>query len=664
MSVGGMTRLHTCPNGHHWPALTARPSAPDDPGLVCPVCGTMADTAAAVMPWPPPKDGTDAAAGTTAVRDLDPGQTSVTSGPAIAGFEMFGELGRGGMGIVYKARSLDQDRLVAIKVIRKDRLTHGDAVKRFRREAQAAARLAHPNVVRVIDSDHEGELHFLVMEYVDGVTLHRLVERDGPLAPADACEYLRQAALGLQHIHEQALVHRDIKPGNLMLTQPAAAGVSRPIRLVKILDMGVARLHQLGDSPLETLTTLTQDGAVVGTADFIAPEQLENPHGADIRADLYSLGCTFYSLLTGQVPFPGGTLIQKLDRQRWETPPAVSQLRPEVPPPVAAVIHKLMAKKPAERYQTPADLAAAVERLSQAGFPAAVPRHEALRCEGHRDAVWCVAVSPDGARILSGGQDKVCRLWARQDARLLRELPALGQEVRGLCWLPGTNTVAVASGATIRLIDLDSGRELRRCAGHTDTVRSLVAGTDGNRLASGADDRTVRFWDASNGRELLRCNGHTGPVTSVALAPDGEHILSGSRDQTLKLWNIRSGKSLDRFAVPRGAVHGVGFSPDGRLAVSAHFDTVVRVWDVASGREWRRLAGHKQMATAALFLPDGQRLVTGCQDQSVRLWDVDSGCELAAFAGHGAGVTSLAVDPRGAWVVSGSLDRTLRIWEL
>src|SRR5262249_55669067 len=138
--------------------------------------------------------------------------------PAIPGYELLGELGRGGMGIVYKARDPAKARLVAIKVIRKDRLTHAEAVRRFRREAPPAARLAHPNVVRVFDSDYSGEVHYLVMEYVDGVTLQRLLE-EGPLPVARACEFIRQAALGLQHVHEQSLVHRDIKPANLMLTQ-------------------------------------------------------------------------------------------------------------------------------------------------------------------------------------------------------------------------------------------------------------------------------------------------------------------------------------------------------------------------------------------------------------------------------------------------------------
>src|SRR5262249_27003601 len=148
---------------------------------------------------------------------------------------------------------------------------------------------------------------------------------------------------------EKGLVHRDIKPANLMVVAPQ--GLPLPPRpLVKVLDMGVARLYQLRDLVEESLTTLTREGSVIGTPDYIAPEQLENPHAADIRADLYSLGCTFYFLLTAQVPFPGGTLIQKLDRQRWHTPLSVDQLRPEVPPGVARVVRRLMAKHPDDRY--------------------------------------------------------------------------------------------------------------------------------------------------------------------------------------------------------------------------------------------------------------------------------------------------------------------------
>jgi tRNA A-37 threonylcarbamoyl transferase component Bud32 len=587
--------------------------------------------------------------------------------PSVPGYEILEELGRGGMGIVYKAHDLAKGRVVAVKVIRKDRLVHAEAVARFRREAQAAARVAHPNLVRVYDADHAGGTHFLVMEFVAGTTLQRVLDSERQPV-ARVCDWMRQAALGLQHIHEQGLVHRDIKPANLMLTQVPALPAAGPSSsgLIKILDLGVAKLYQLADSPVESLTTLTHDGAVIGTADFIAPEQLEDPRGADIRADLYSLGCTFYALLTGQVPFPGGTLIQKLDRQRYTTPPAVDQLREGVPSAVVNVVRKLMAKKPSARYQTPAEVVEALEQLARTGDIAAAsrpaPRREVRHLSGHRETVLAVALAPKGRRALSGGKDRTIRLWDVEAGRELRAFPEQTQEVRAVAFAPDGRRLLSAAGAGLRLWDADSGEELARWAGHTDAVKAVAFSPDGMRVVSGGDDRTVRVWDVQTGRELLRFTRHSGGVTGVAVSPGGEQVLSSGRDQTLRLWELRSGREIRSFAVPRGPVLSVAFSPDGAQAVSGHFDTVARLWEADSSRELRRLHGHKQMVSAAVFAAAGARVLTASQDQTVRLWDLDSGCELCAFEGHIGGVTCLAVAGRIA--VSGGVDKTLRVWEL
>jgi tRNA A-37 threonylcarbamoyl transferase component Bud32 len=201
-------------------------------------------------------------------------------------------LGAGGMGQVFKARHRLMKRLVALKVIRKDRLADPEAVARFQREIRAAAQLSHPNIVIAHDAAQVGDTHFLVMEYVEGTDLARLVKQQGPLPVAQACDYVRQAALGLQHAHERGLVHRDVKPANLLLTR---SGV------VKVLDVGLARLHPAGG---ETVAEVTHEGAVMGTPDYIAPEQACESHTVDIRADIYSLGCTLYHLLTGRCRFP------------------------------------------------------------------------------------------------------------------------------------------------------------------------------------------------------------------------------------------------------------------------------------------------------------------------------------------------------------------------
>jgi serine/threonine protein kinase len=236
-------------------------------------------------------------------------------------------------------------RLVALKVIRPERLSAANGVRRFQREIRAVAQLSHPNVVIAYDADQINGTHFIAMEYVDGKDLQRVLKEKGPLPVAAACDYIRQAALCLQYLHERGLVHRDIKPSNLLLTKDG--------KLIKVLDLGLARLNE---SDVDSVQ-LTKQGFVVGTADFIAPEQACDSHAADIRSDLYSLGCTFYFVLAGKVPFPGKTLKQKLMAHYMEPPPAIEEKRREVPAAVSAVIRRLMAKKPEQRYQTPGDLA-------------------------------------------------------------------------------------------------------------------------------------------------------------------------------------------------------------------------------------------------------------------------------------------------------------------
>jgi serine/threonine protein kinase len=278
--------------------------------------------------------------------------------PQIAGYQLLDQLGQGGMGQVYKARHLHMGRTVAVKLIRPDRLTHADAVRRFQREARAAARLAHPNIVTVYDSGHAGGTHFLVMEYVAGTDLARLVRESGPLPIARACAYVRQAALGLQHAFERGLTHRDIKPSNLLCSAADAT--------VKLLDLGLARLdnpEQSGESDLTDTSTL------MGTPDFIAPEQARDARAADIRSDLYSLGCTLYYLLTGSVPFPGGSLTEKLLKHQFDDPRPLEELRPEMPPALRAVVRRLMAKEPENRYPTPAEAAAALAPFTGEGGP-------------------------------------------------------------------------------------------------------------------------------------------------------------------------------------------------------------------------------------------------------------------------------------------------------
>jgi uncharacterized protein (TIGR03067 family) len=277
-------------------------------------------------------------------------------------------LGVGGMGSVYKAEHLLMERPVALKLISHSLMSNPSMIERFRREVKTAAKLKHPNIVMAYDAEQAGNSHFLVMEYVEGKSLARLVSEQGPLPVRQACDYIRQAALGLQHAHERGMVHRDIKPQNLMLTTEGQ---------VKILDFGLARFAMeaaptgalLAAPGTETPTpsgsstgseSLTQVGTVMGTPDYIAPEQATDAHKADIRADIYSLGCTLYDLLAGHAPFPEGTVVAKVKSHMERSPRPLAELRKDVPQELARVVERMMAKDPARRYQTPGEVAAAL----------------------------------------------------------------------------------------------------------------------------------------------------------------------------------------------------------------------------------------------------------------------------------------------------------------
>jgi tRNA A-37 threonylcarbamoyl transferase component Bud32 len=278
-------------------------------------------------------------------------------------------IGSGGMGTVFKAEHLLMKRVVALKVINPRLVDKPATSDRFRREVEAAARLSHPNIVTAFDAEQVDNMHFLIMEYVDGQSLDKLLEKSGRLPVLEACGYVCQAALGLQHAHECGMVHRDIKPQNLVVTKEGT---------VKILDFGLARLaleagptggvgpfHGDATALLQRGTdtprpSLTEAGTIMGTPDYIAPEQARDPHSADIRADIYSLGCTLYQLLAGRPPFQADTPTAKVQAHEERIPESLDTLGLHVPAALAKVVQKMLAKDPAQRYQTPAEVWAAL----------------------------------------------------------------------------------------------------------------------------------------------------------------------------------------------------------------------------------------------------------------------------------------------------------------
>ncbi len=277
---------------------------------------------------------------------------------ALGEYQLLEELGRGGMGRVYKALQTKLDRVVAVKVLPRGRVGDRQAINRFEREMKAVGRLAHPNIVQAYDAREINDMPVLIMEFVDGLDLAELVRRAGPVPVAEACELVRRTALALQCAHEHGLVHRDIKPSNIMLT---------PAGEVKLLDLGLARFYAEGGAgvaPVSAGEEMTGTGQAMGTADYMAPEQASDSRTVDIRADLYSLGCTLYKLLSGRAPFSGPeyrSTLDKLNAHVHQPAPPIRDLAPDVPKELAAVLDRMLAKDPGDRFAAPAYVAEALE---------------------------------------------------------------------------------------------------------------------------------------------------------------------------------------------------------------------------------------------------------------------------------------------------------------
>jgi serine/threonine protein kinase len=623
-------------------------------------------------------------------------------------------LGSGGMGNVFKARHQKLGRVVALKVIHRDKLDKPSVVKRFRREIRVAGQLDHPHIVHAYDAENVNGSYVLAMEYVEGSDLGKIVKESGPLPVRETCDYVRQAALGLQHASEKGLVHRDIKPSNLMLTARGDKPPGSP-GTIKLLDLGLALVQQ----PLIDTSTsgpLTVAGKVVGTVDFIAPEQARDASSVDTRADIYGLGCTFYYLLTGQPPFEGATVTNKLFKHALEEPPPVEKLRPEVTPAVAAVVRKMMAKSPDDRFQTPAELAAALDDVLHGrpprAVPAAPPKAVAVPVTAllaHRPKapdrrwLWLSLVGLGVFVVLSAllvaimhrltaapypgtgreetqlppaereAQAQLDRLRQRQqDAGADRK--QLREELLSFRWrypgLPQTQqALALLRDLPSPLDDLDPAKipPRRRFDGQPpELVANLFNGAallqavpDGPRVLR-AHGAAVSCDDLTTGLPVRDFKGVGGPVHAMGLSLDGTMVLLGGGNKYLGLWDVTAGRELRKLTGHAGDVRAAALSPDRRWALSGGDDKVVYLWDLGEGGTRFALEGHTAAVTGAAFTPDGKLALTAGADRTLRLWDLEIRRERRPVIEAPAPLSCLALAPDGKRAYTGGPNGVLR----
>jgi WD40 repeat protein/serine/threonine protein kinase len=576
-------------------------------------------------------------------------------------YRVVGLLGRGGMGAVYHGEHRLMKRPVAIKVLRRAMVDRPEMVERFVAEVRMAARLAHPNIVQVFDAEEAHGTHFFAMELVTGIDLAQLVKR-GPIPVAAACDYIRQAALGLQHAHEQGMTHRDIKPHNLMLADDGT---------VKVLDFGVARLAQASKEPTVSAADVTAsavdgastDGAdddrtsndatgarmLLGSADYMAPEQADDPRAADIRSDIYALGCTLYHLVAGRVPFPAPTLAGKLRAHREAEAPPLQQVRDDLSGDVSAVVARMMEKDPAQRYATPAEVAAALAPL------AAPPNDGVFRSSPPRRWRWLPLVAV-GLLLLGGA------VWAGVVYRIQSERGELAITVDDA----DVEVIVKQNGKVVEILDTRTKKRLKLAPGEYDLG---LASVDGFRLSlervtiyrgeeaiavvervakaaakpagPPADKRPeafnpppglVAFFNNLGGviaRPALSADGRYVAVAPVraakgvgvvydvrsrlevgqfpccglaAFAGDREHIVSNVEGDRLALIEWASGKAVRAFDEAQPLMFDVDVTAEGRFALGIGKQGST-LWDVATGavRAQRRWRTH--------FSSDGRHLI-------------------------------------------------------
>lgn len=574
-------------------------------------------------------------------------------------YHVLAVIGHGGMGVVLKAFDDVLQRVAAIKVMRPQLAATASARKRFIREAQAAAAVRDEHVIDIHAVNEASDLPYLVMEYVNGISLQDRLNQSGPLELKEILRIGMQMATGLAKAHAQGLIHRDIKPANILLEN----GVQR----VKITDFGLARA--VDDA------SLTQSGVIAGTPQYMAPEQACG-ESIDHRADLFSLGSVLYAMCTGRPPFRASTVMAVLKRVSEDTPRPIREINPDIPDWLCAIVEKLHAKDPAQRFASAQEIADLLgQHLHHLQQPDAVPRPPRVA----RPVLPQPRKRPRALYWAAGCMvGMICGFLCCLGVPLLLYVVPIGGSGKEVSI---TSKVRVERGPSVvpqarplprsapvkpkEEIHQDQFTEIRRFKGsHLSPITSVAVSPDGTYLLSASYDQTVRLWEMETGKEVRPFLGHNRSVPSVAFSPDGKWALSGGMDGTLRLWDVKTGELVRRFEGHTGWVRAAAFSPDGQFVVSGsadyrsqknECDHSLRLWDVGTGKELRRMEGKGQMQSinSVAFSPNGQFVLFGGEYKMVGTWDVRTGKLLKQVSQPSANTKCVAISPDGRIAASG-----------
>jgi WD40 repeat protein/serine/threonine protein kinase len=616
----------------------------------------------------------------------------------IPGYAVLGELGRGGMGVVYKARQVNLRRLVALKMILAGAHAGADDLARFKVEAEAVARLQHPNIIQIHEIGEYNGLPYFSLEFCAGGSLASRLSGT-PLPAPEAAQLIETLARAIHAAHQQQVIHRDLKPANILLTADG-----RP----KITDFGLAKKLDEGGR--------THTGEVMGTPSYMAPEQARGrvaefgPH-----TDVYSLGAILYELLTGRAPFRAATPMETLHQVVTDDPVSPSRLQPRTPRDLVTISLKCLQKEPKKRYASALELAEDLERFRNGQSIRARPVgivERSLKWARQRPAVagllatvvtitlaafvvisWELRLTEDARRRTATAlEDRETQLYFNHVSLAEREwltnhvarvedlLEHCPPELRHWEWrylrrlchsavlsLPGRGSVAfsplgrrlaVPEGNDVHVRDAVTGTDVLVLHGHTGRLVAVAFGTE-DQVASASLDETVRVWDLKNpDRAPVVCPGHSSGARVVALSRDGRQLASAAEggDQVFLREALTGAVRCTLECPPPDTVTALAFSRDGNDLFSAGEEGTVRRWNSASGQERPPLLGHRGPVTGLAVSPDGKLLAASSADETVILWDVDRGKQVRTLLQHRRPVSAVAFSPDGSRVASAGGD--------
>ncbi len=642
-------------------------------------------------------------------------------GDFIGRYQLIEELGVGGFGIVWRAEQFEPiHREVALKVI-KPGMDSREIIARFEAERQALALMDHPNIAGVLDAGatDNGRPYF-VMELVKGVPVTEYCD-ERKLTIRQRLELFIPVCQAVQHAHQKAILHRDLKPGNILVAEVDGKPVP------KVIDFGIAKA--LGTSPddaFESDLARTQEGVLVGTPQYMSPEQAGMGADMDTRSDIYMLGVILYELLTGSTPLTREALrkagfdeVLRLIREVESVRPSnrmmpvtdiirqISILRGTEPAKLSRSLRgdldwitlKALEKERERRYESASSLAQDLERHLnnepvEAGPPSTLYRlHKLVRrnrlafaaaaaiavllVAGIGVSTW-QAIRASRAESLArqrladvqiAQQQTIKRLKesARSDWVFARDLLVKDRKRDAFAYLARScendpDSASAAETSALALSDWNSPPSLATLNGHAEMVRSAQFSADGKRMVTASNDRTARIWDVTTGALLITLDGHKDVVCSAQFSADGSRVVTASFDRTSRVWSSEDGKLLATLKGHSGVVNGAQFNNDGTRVVTSSEDHTARLWDAASGALLATLQDFEYVWSAQ-FSADGRRIVNASGDGMARVWDAADGKLLVTLQGHEAPVRSAQFSPDGSRIMTSSDDKTARVWD-